>query len=199
VAALSGPALEGYLIVALFGYFLLRRTYAMTQGVRASAGRLLFLPALYVGLYAAALAGTWYAGTGSGRSELTYLGLVADLALLGIGTWVAHRITSADVQLYRPAATGAWHYRLKPLLPLLYVVFFVARIATEAAVTGLAPFSIPSAAQFDALSNWAVYALFAVDALWGLTTGFLVGRSAAVYGAWQRAEKADDRPKPLPD
>lgn len=185
----SSIVVEDYVILALFGFFLLRRTYLMTQGVPAGLGRLVFLPIFYVAIYAAELAGTWFAGIGSGRAELTYLALAADAALIAVGVAVAFRVTSAQVELYRPTPGGAWYYRLRPLLPVLYVVLFFARAAIETVLVGSPPFAVPSAAQFESISLTALIALFTVDALWGLTTGLLLGRSAAVYAAWKRAER----------
>lgn len=189
MAGVSQFAIDDYVVVALFGLFLLRRAYRMTQGVPVSAARLAVMPAFYVLVYAAELAGTWFAGTATGRAELTYVGLAADVVLLAVGTWVAHRITTAHVELYQPAPGGPWYYRLRPLLPVLYVLLFFVRAGIETAIIGIAPFEFPSAAQFAGISPLALYALFTVDALWGLTTGFLIGRSAAVYGAWQRAKR----------
>jgi len=197
VSGVSELDVEGYLVVALFGLFLLRRTYRMTQGVPAGAFRLAVLPAFYLGLYVLELAGIWLAGTGSGRSDLTLATFGADAALVAAGTAVAYWITARHVQLYRPSGGVAWYYRLKPLLPVLYVVLFFARVGVEAAVVGISPFAEPTAAQLDAISPTALYALFVVDALWGLTTGFLVGRSGAVYHAWKKAERGPPPSGPL--
>jgi hypothetical protein len=199
MSGVSELEVEGYLVVALFGLFLLRRTYRMTQGVPAGAFRLAVLPAVYLGLYVFELTGIWIAGAGSGHSDLTLLTFGADAALVAGGTGIAYRITSRHVELYRPTGEVAWFYRLKPLLPVLYVVLFTARVAIETVVVGISPFALPTAAQFNSISPTALDALFVVDALWGLTTGFLIGRSAAVYRAWRRAEKSPAADAPLAD
>jgi len=202
VSAVTSIDVEDYVILALFGLILLRRTYMMTQGVPAGVGRLVVLPIFYVAIYTAELAGTWFAGVGTGRAELTYIALSADAVLLGVGTWIAYRITTRHVHLYRPTPGGPWYYRLRPLLPVLYVVLFLLRAVIETVIVGNAPFAVPTTAQFESISRTALFALFAVDALWGLTTGFLIGRSGAVYAAWQRAERAPPTapspPVPLP-
>ncbi|MFY9717606.1 MAG: hypothetical protein WAK40_06710 [Thermoplasmata archaeon] len=198
MSGVSSIVVEDYVILALFGLFLLRRTYRMTQGVPAGTGRLVILPVFYVALYTAELAGTWFAGIGSGRAELTYFALAADAVMLAIGTAVSYRVTSRHVELYQPTSGGAWYYRLRPLLPVLYLVLFFARAVIQTVIVGTTPFGFPTTAQFDTITPIALYALFTVDALWGLTTGFLIGRSGAVYGAWKRAERNPPPPHPLP-
>jgi hypothetical protein len=190
MTAVSSIVVEDYVILALFGVFLLRRTYMMTRGVPAGIGRLVLLPTFYGAIYAAELAGTWFAGIGSGRAEVTYLALAADAAMIAVGFGVSLRVTTQHVQLYQPTPGGPWYYRLRPLLPVLYVVLFFVRAAIETVIIGNAPFAIPTTAQFDSISTTALVALFVVDALWGLTTGFLLGRSVAVYSAWKRAERS---------
>jgi hypothetical protein len=199
MSGVSSIVVEDYVILALFGLFLLRRTYLMTQGVAAGIGRLVVLPVFYVAIYTAELAGTWFAGIGSGRAELTYIALAADAAMLAAGIAVSYRVTARHVELYQPTPGGPWYYRLKPLLPVLYLVLFFARALIETVIVGNAPFAVPTTAQFDTITPIALYALFTVDALWGLTTGFLIGRSGAVYGAWKRAERNPPPPRPLSD
>jgi hypothetical protein len=194
--SLSQADLAGYAFVALLGFIILRRTYAMTQGVRATTVRLTVLPAIYVALYVAELAGLWYVGTGSGQPWLRGAALAADGVLVVVGVALAYRATRRTVHLYRPDEDPEWHYRVRPLLSVLYVALFFVRVGIETVVLGESPLAIPTAAQLDSLSSFALYSLFLVDALWGLTTGFLVGRSAAVYTAWQEA--LGQSPAPLP-
>jgi len=189
---------EDYVILALFGLLLLRRTYRMTQGVPAGAGRLVVLPAFYVAIYVAELAGTWVASVGTGRMEWTYVAFAADALMLAVGTWLSYRITSQHVHVYQPAVGGPWYYRLRPLLPVLYVVLFFVRAIIGTVVIGIVPFGFPTSAQFDSISTTALVALYVVDALWGLTTGFLIGRSSAVYRAWKNAERSPPAPPAAP-
>ena len=188
VVTVSSAAVEEYAVVALLGLYLLRRTYRMTQGVPATTVRLVLVPIFYVGLYALELAGIGFAAVGSSEATRFYGALSADVALLAVGTYVAHRVASRQVELYRPPGKSDWYYRLRPLLPVTYIVLFFVRVGLETAFLGIAPFTVPTTAQFDALSTPSLTILFVVDALWGLTTGFLVGRSGAVYAAWKRAE-----------
>lgn len=182
---ISQAALGGYFLVALISIIILRRTYSLTRGTPVRTTRLVILPVIYVALYVSELAGIWYAGAGSSQTNLLYAGFGADVVLLIVGTLVAERLTRPHVELYQPAPDGDWWYRLRPFLPILYVVLFVVRIGLEAAVIGESPFSVPTPAQYDAFTPVELYSLFAVDALWGLTTGFLIGRSWAVYALWK--------------
>ncbi len=195
--SISPAQSEGYLIVALFGLFVLRAGFRLMNGVPARTGRLLVLPGLYIAIFVAELAGVWFAGTGSGIAELTYVALAADIALVGVGILLAYRYTERTVELYRPDGETRWFYRLSPLLPVLYVALFFVRVGIETVILGEAPFSIPTVAQFDTISTVSLYTLFAVDALWGLTTGFLVGRNAAVYRKWQARLESGSSAAPL--
>ncbi len=196
--AISSADAEAYLVVALFGLLVLRAAFRLMYGVPARTVRLVLFPALYVAIYVGELTGVWYAGTGSGLANQTYAALGADLALLAVGTFVAYRFTFRTVELYLPTGDVRWHYRLSPLLPVLYVVLFFVRVGIETAIVGEGPFTVPTVAQFDAISPLSLYALFAVDALWGLTTGFLVGRNTAVYRKWQAHLDEARAAAPLP-
>jgi hypothetical protein len=188
--ALSQAALGGYLIVALFGVFILRRTYALTQGVRVSAVRLTVLPVLYVFLYAAEVAGVYFAGLTPGQIRLFEVAIGADVALVVAGVFLAYRVASRTVELYRPPEDPTWHYRVRSFLPYLYVALFFVRVGIETVVLGETPFTTPAPGALAALSAFDLYLLFAVDALWGFTTGLLLGRNWAVYSKWQEASAA---------
>jgi hypothetical protein len=194
--ALSQPELAAYLFVALFGFLVLRRAYAMTHGARATVFRLTVLPALYIAIYLATLVGTWYVATGPGLAWFTTLGIPVDLGLMVAGFVFAFVFTRRTVELYQPPGDPAWHYRLHAWLAVAYVALFFVRVGIEAAVIGISPFAFPTTAQFASMSPLAVDSLFIVDALWGFSTGLLVGRSLAVYAAWKAAEAK--APAPLP-
>ncbi len=201
MVALSPEVTEEYVIVALFALLVVRRTYRMVRGMPVSTARLVVLPALYVALYAAEVAAIGYAAVGSARAMAFWGSLAADSASFVVGTLFAYRLTLRHVHLYQPVAGGAWYYRLRPTLPIAYLVLLLVRLGVETAVLGITPFASPTAAQLDALATPTLVVLFAVDALWGLTTGFLVGRSMAVYRSWQQVQGTPPgpaTPTPLP-
>jgi hypothetical protein len=193
---LSSAAIYSYAIVAIFGLLILRRAWAMTHGAPVSVGRLVLLPGLYVVIYVAELAAIGYGAIGTSFTDQIYAGFGADAVLLFLGVLVAYRYTVAHVHIYQDPGSSVWKYRLNALLPVVYVVLFFARTAIETVVLSLSPFEFPTAATFVGISPLSLYLLFAVDALWGLSTGFLVGRSAAVYHLWKQKAGA---PGPAPD
>jgi hypothetical protein len=195
---LSQQDILGLAVVAIFGVIILRRTALLIYGVPATTGRLVFLSGLYGLFYGIELLSVAYAGIGSGRGEVAAFALTADLLLVGVGIAVAYPLTRRHVVLYQTPGDPRWFYRLRPLLPVVYVVLFFIRAGLEVAIVGESPFTFPSASEFDALSTVALATLFVVDALWGLTTGFLLGRNAAVYGEWQRHERSASPSAPLP-
>lgn len=184
---LSTSALYAYGFVALLGFIILRRAWIMTHGAPVSVTRLVFLPVIYVLLYVGELAAIGYGVLGTTFAQLTYVGFGADAALFVGGIWISYRYTLAHVRVYRNSADTAWMYRLNAVLPVVYVALFFARTAIETVVLSLSPFEFPTAATFVGISPLSLYLLFAVDAMWGLSTGFLVGRSAGVYHEWRQA------------
>jgi hypothetical protein len=193
---ISQATAVGYAFVALFGLIVLRRAYMMTNGVPASAGRLLVLPGFYVLVFVGLMTAILYGAIGSSVADQVYAAFGADMALVVAGTFVAYGYTLRHVHLYKSPGAVDWSYRLNALLPVVYVVLFFVRTGLEAVILGLSPFDVPSATQLAGVSPWTLYVLFAVDAMWGLSTGFLVGRSAAVYNAWQR--KLSEGSSPVP-
>jgi hypothetical protein len=183
---ISQATIAAYAFVAIFGLIILRRAYMMTHGTPATAGRLLFLPCFYVFLFAVFMLAVVYGAVGSSVANLVYGAFAADVVLLLIGVFMAYGYTLRHVHLYREPGALDWSYRLNAVLPVIYVVLFFLRTGLEAVLLGISPFAIPSASQLAGASPWSLYVLFAVDAMWGLSTGFLVGRNAAVYRSWQR-------------
>ena len=183
---LSTSALYAYGFVALLGFIILRRAYVMTKGAPVSVGRLVVLPIIYVLLYVAELAAIGYGAIGTNLTNQVYIAFGADAVLFAAGVLIAYRYTLTHVKIYRNTTDTAWMYRLNAVLPVVYVVLFFARTAIETVVLGLSPFDYPTAATFVGISPFSLYLLFAVDAMWGLSTGFLLGRSAGVYHEWQQ-------------
>jgi hypothetical protein len=196
---ITSTELYGYAFVALFGLIVLRRAYRLTQGVRATSGRLIVLPVLYTLVFAGLVGAVVYGAAGSSLASEVYLSFGVDIALLVAGVFVAFAYTQRHVDLYRKAGATGWSYRINAHLPLLYVVLFFVRTGLEAAFLGLSPFSAPTPTGLLSLSPLSLYVLFLVDALWGLSTGFLVGRNAGVYHVWQqKLREAPGVPAPEP-
>jgi hypothetical protein len=187
--SISQTTIASYLFVALLGVIILRRAFLLTHGVRATAGRLIALPVVYVALYAVELAAIGFAGVGSSVSAPLYVSFAVDALLVVVGTFAAYRYTLQHLTIYRAAGETDWSYRLSALLPVIYVVLFVARVAIETVLLSETPFAVPTTQALTGISAVALYSLFAVDALWGVSTGFLVGRNAAVYHEWQDRRK----------
>jgi hypothetical protein len=194
---LSQQAELTYVFVALLGLVILRRAYAVTHGARISTARLAFLPVFYVIIYVAELAALGLGGVGTSLATRLYISFAADAALVAVGAYVAYGYTLRHLQIYRAEGDADWWYRLNPLLPVAYVVLFFARVAIETVLLGETPFAIPSTSALEGLSTLALGLFFLVDALWGLSTGFLVGRNAAVYHEWrQTSTRADPGSSP---
>jgi hypothetical protein len=137
-----------------------------------------------------------YGAVGSSVANEVFAAFGADVALLLVGFFVAYGHTLRHLQLYRDPGALDWSYRLNSTLPVIYVVLFFLRTGLEAAFLNVGPFGVPSASQLAGVSPWSLYLLIAVDAMWGLSTGFLVGRNFAVYNAWQR--KLAEGPSAVP-
>jgi hypothetical protein len=180
--------LASYGLVAILGFIILRRAYIVTHGAAVSIGRLVVLPIFYVLIYAGEIAAIGYGAVGSGVADSVYGSIVADGVFVVIGAYIAYGYARRHVELFRPDETSVWYYRLGPIVSVIYVVLFFARTAIELVVLNLQPFGVTSAAALAAASPFALYSLFVVDALWGLSTGFLLGRNAAVYHEWQQKQ-----------
>jgi hypothetical protein len=177
-----------FFLVAIFGLIILRRAYSITQGVTVSAGRLLILPVIYVGLYGAELAALALS-SGPANLELeVYASLTLDAALVAVGAVIAYGYTRRHVELYRNEGDPQWSYRLGALLPVVYVVLFVVRVVLETVILGEIPFAVPAPSALAGVPPLSLYILFVVDGLWGVSTGFLLGRNVGVYEEWRARE-----------
>jgi hypothetical protein len=195
--ALSNSDTVSYLFVLLLGVLILRRAYAITQGSRISAVRLAIFPVFYVILYVGELAALGVGGVGSNVATWLYLSFAVDAALVTVGVLLAYRYTLRHVQIYQDPGETGWKYRLNPLLPVIYVVLFFARVGIETVLLGESPFEIPTAAALEGISVALLSLFFLVDALWGLSTGFLIGRNAAVHHEWRQKTERPGSSVPL--
>jgi len=191
---ISQSEVAGYLFVVILGLIILRRSWRLTHGAPVTTGRLVAIPVLYVLLYGITLATIGVTAVGTSLATLTFASFAADAALVAVGFVVAYRYTARNVHLYQADGQSQWSYRLSPLLPVIYVVLFFVRTGIETAILNESPFSFPTASMFLGVSTLALALLFSVDALWGFSTGLLVGRSAAVYHLWQQKLAAPPAP-----
>jgi hypothetical protein len=177
--ASGSSSLEPALIVlGLLVLLMARRTYLMVRGAPVRPGRLAVFAAFYVGLFVLTLA-----ATSVGTPWYLY---ALDGAILLAASGLATGYVRDHVHLERRPPAQEWYYRLHPWVPLSYMVLFVSRIAIALWVLG------PSAIGFAvapavSLPPGAALLLDVVDALFGLSTGILVGRSVGVYLAYESA------------
>lgn len=190
---LSSPVVLGYLFVAVFSLIVLRNAYRLTQGVRVSYARLVIYPVFYVLIYAGELLPVAFAGLSSSLAIGYYAALAVDLAVFGAGVWFAYRHVAHHVELYRPEGASFPYYRIGALLPVVYVGLFVVRVVIGAVVLGQPPFAIPTPQSIEALGPLLLLLFLLLDTLWGLSTGFLLGRNLAVY---RRARQWEASPLP---
>lgn len=162
------------LLVILF--VVARRVIGMVRGTPVNPVRLLASTALYVLLFALVVAEEFLL--------LPWYVPVVNVAVAGTVGALATPYVVRRVQVYRDAA-GAWHYRLGYVIPALYVGLFGVRVLVDLFVLGVNPLSpsLPS----GALSGGEAILLAAVDALFSVSMGLLLGRSFGVYRAYRAA------------
>jgi hypothetical protein len=174
-------------ILAIYGILFLvviRRSVLLSRGVPVSTNRLIGQAALYLFLFVLTVAldilvlPTWTFGV--------------DIGVLVVGAIVASVHVRRVTQFWiRP--DGQWMYRLGILLPALYLSLYAVRVVVELVVL---PDPFGSTGPIAALTLGQQEALAAVDALFALSAGMLVGRSIGVYQAYQ--ERLRQPPSPTP-
>jgi hypothetical protein len=152
-----------------------RRTVLMVRGTTVSAARLAGFAVFYVVFFVIALAGS--------LSTVPLYWYGVDAAAVVLAALVAIPYVERVVRIER-RPDGLWYYRLGLALPLVYLALFAVRLAVDAFVLDVNPFGPPTAVS---LSPFATDVLIAVDVLFGVSTGLLVGRSIGVYRAYRRA------------
>ena len=169
-------------MLVLIVLILARRTYLMLQGTRYSTGRLFGFAGFYILLFLVFAATTLYAAVAFWGS-IAYLLIVAYVAVpVAAGFLIMPYVR--QIVHFEQRGDGLWYYRLPWHVPVLYLVLFIARIAAEFAVFGVAglafTFPLPTPASVGVL-----VILVVVDLLFGFSLGLLVGRGAGVYRAHQ--------------
>jgi hypothetical protein len=158
------------LLVVIVG----RRTVLMVRGTTVSAARLAGYAVFYVVFFVLALAGSF--------SAVPLYWYAVDAAVVVLAALVAIPYVERVARIER-RPDGQWYYRLGLALPLVYLALFAVRLAVDAFVLNVNPLGPPTAVS---LSPFATDVLIAVDALFGVSTGLLVGRSIGVYRAYRR-------------
>jgi hypothetical protein len=177
--ALTGPEEFAILIQLVIVLLVIRRSYAMAQGVPYSLARLAALPALIIVLWGLSelesiLLTPW---------GLPYL-IALDVVILVGSSFafapVAQRATQVTLD---SSAVGT--YRIGFSITALFIVAFIARLA-------VAILLFPAALEFGAppggyppMAQQLVLGL--IDALFSLSAGLLVGRSVGVHRRWEAA------------
>ncbi len=165
------------IFLGLVVLLLARRTVRQLRGTVYSAGRLFVAAGLYVLLFAVLGGGTLYTAVGTwGTSALLLAPFYLGVPLLAAAVTAPYirRIVKFETR-----ADGRRYYRLSWHVPVLYLVLFAVRLAAEAAVfgpSGLTAFPPPAPPSILGL-----YLLVAVDLLFGVSLGLLLGRGAGVY------------------
>jgi hypothetical protein len=177
------------LILAFFVLIVARRTIAMVQGTRYSAARMFGFTGFYVALFLLLASGTivvaaqaW--GLGGELLVAPYIAVLVVAAL--IAAPYVRRIVRFEVR-----DGGERYYRLPWVVPVLYLLLFVVRIAMELVLFGPAAFNFTLPTS---VSTTALALLVAVDLLFAGSTGLLLGRSVGVYYAHRDLERAGAPP-----
>ncbi|HLM92093.1 MAG TPA: hypothetical protein VK424_08660 [Thermoplasmata archaeon] len=168
----TSAELTAILIQVVIALLVIRRSYAMTQGVPYSAPRLVVLPALILVLWGVSelesvLLTPW---------ALPYL-IALDFAILVVTTFaftgIAERMTRVD-----SGPAGSWSYQIGFSLAALFVGAFVIRLSVAVAL-------FPSSLEFGSppggfppIQQQAVLGI--IDALFSVSVGLLVGRSLGI-------------------
>lgn len=183
-------------VVALIVLLLVRRTIALVAGTRYSPVRLFATAGLYVLLFAALGFTTVYAAEAAWGVTATLL-VAAYAAVVVAAAYVASGYVRRIVR-FEQREGGQWYYRLPRLVPLLSLGLFVVRFGVELWVFG---FSATTSFLPTSLSSGVVALLIAIDLLFGVSVGLLLGRGAGVYRAFRErsASPPASASPPLPD
>ncbi len=175
----TSAELTAILIQVVIVLVIIRRSYAMTQGVPYSGARLAVLPVLLLILWGVSelesvLLTPW---------ALPYL-ILLDLVIL-IGTSLAFSQVAERMTEVTHEPSGSWYYRIGFSFAALFVGAFVIRV-TVAVV--LFPSSLEFGSPpggFPPIQQQIV--LGVIDALYSVSAGLLVARSIGIRRKWQAA------------
>ncbi len=170
-------------LLALVVFVVGRRAVGMARGTTLSLPRLFGFTALYAFIFAVLA-----------LEELVQfpVAVVAvNVAIVGAVAVLSYPFVRRRVVVYTDP-NGGWSYRVGYVVPLVYLVLFVVRLAIDLAVLGQIPFTFaPVAPQ---LSPASLAVVLSVDALFAGSTGLLLARTAAVYRAYRDVRSASAPP-----
>lgn len=182
VTTFTSVELTAILVQVIIALLIVRRSYAMTQGVPYSTVRLVVFPGLVLVLWAFDELGSILLTPLALPILIALDSVVLVVTAIGI-TSVAERMTRVSVE---PPGTPS--YQISFSLAALFVATFAVRIAV-----GIALF--PTALEFGSPAGGyppfaQQFALALIDALFSASVGLLVGRSVGIY---RKVRSARDR------
>jgi hypothetical protein len=184
---------EGALIfVAIFALILVRRMYALTQGTPYSTVRVFGYAGFSVAVFILLGATTFYVAIGTWGWGA--LGLLAPYAAVVVGSTLLVEPHIGRVVEFEERADGETYYRLPILIPLLSTILFIVRVGAELVLLG--PNALFAFSQPSAVSPGLVALLVAIDLLYGVSVGLLIGRAIGVHRAFQARTPAAAKPLP---
>jgi hypothetical protein len=178
------------IFLALIVLIMVRRTYLLSQGTPYSVARLFGYGAFSMALFGFLAASTIYvAWTVWGSIALA---LLAPYSAIVIATaWYVRPHVEKRVT-FETRQNGVLYYRLPIVIPVLSLVFFVARLSVEIWILGLASitnFTVPTGVSTLDLVVLAVF-----DLLFGASIGLLIGRGLGVRRAYESRPKPTETP-----
>jgi hypothetical protein len=174
---------EGTIVLLVFvGLIVVRRVFMMVQGTAVRPGRIVGVAVLFTALFVLVLASSYF--------QVPWWSFVLDGAVLV----VAAIATTAYVRehVVFEWRNGQWYYKLHPIIIGAYLLLFVVRLAIDLVVLNINPVAPPTTGPM--LTGTTLLLVAAVDALFGLSTGLLIGRSVGVYLEYEKKQKETPAP-----
>jgi hypothetical protein len=190
MATLSSSDQSGLIVLAIIVLIMARRTYMLSQGARYGPTRIFAYGAFSMFLFAYLAGSTIYLAWAV-WGPLALALLAPYLAIIAAAAWAFRPVVERHVK-FETRADGAVYYRLPVILPVLTLVFFLARVGAEIALFGvgfIATLAIPAG-----VTSLSLAILIALDLLFGTSIGMLIGRGLGVRGAYAAQHPASDAP-----
>lgn len=187
MALVLTPALEDSLAFELLIIYLIaRRTYRLVRGAPYQEARILTTIALYSLLLAITLLESYL------LLPTYLLGVDGAIVVVAALLFVGH---AERTVVFERGPQGAWTYRLSWVIGGLYLGLWVARLVLELVF-------FPQVLEFQTITAAptlsALVALAAVDGLFALSTGLLLGRSLGVIRAHRKLPREPPAPATSP-
>ncbi|HTT34256.1 MAG TPA: hypothetical protein VMH78_00050 [Thermoplasmata archaeon] len=178
----SGVLESSILFAALIAFVVIRRTIGLLRGAPYAPSRLFVFAGVATALYAV------FAATTIDLAVATWgpigLALVAPYAAATLATaWITAPHVDAVARFER-RGEGRPYYRLPWLVPVTYLVLFIARFAIEIVLfggvdtTGFGP--------SGGVATPLLLVIAAFDLLYGASVGLLFGRAFGIRRAYER-------------